>query len=121
MLTDELITAGAEEAAHHEGNDQDVVELADDGNEIGHEIEGEREIRDERREQQLAAPRHAVVGHQSRDQDDAVRDEAGKGARVLAAPDRRERNHEGKPDEHKRGERECKPQPPRHEPTLQED
>ena len=47
MLTDELITAGAEEAAHHEGNDQDVVELADDGNEIGHEVEGQREIRDD--------------------------------------------------------------------------
>ena len=90
MLADKLITAGAEEAAHHEGNDQDVVELADDGNEIGHEIEGERQIRDERREQQLATSRHAVVRHQTRDEDDAVRNEAGKGARVLTATNHRE-------------------------------
>jgi hypothetical protein len=43
VFADECLAAAAEEAAEDECDDDDVVELAHDWDEIGDEVEGERE------------------------------------------------------------------------------
>ena len=44
MLADECLAAAAKKAAKDERDDHDVVKLTGDGNEIGHEIEGEGQV-----------------------------------------------------------------------------
>ena len=48
MLADERFTAAAEEAAEDECDDDDVVALSADGDEVGDEVQGEREVPGER-------------------------------------------------------------------------
>ena len=72
MLTDERLATSAQEAAEDERDDHDVVELTGDRDEVGHEIEGEREVAGERDEQRFLATRQARVSEQSAAEDDAV-------------------------------------------------
>jgi len=85
VLADERFSASAEEAAEDERDDYYVVELAGDRNEVRHQVEGEREVARERNDQRLLPARHARVTKQSAAENNAVRDEAGKGAGALAS------------------------------------
>jgi len=76
VLADEWFPAPAEEAAQGERNDHDVVELTGEGDEVRHEVEGEREITRERNEQRLLPARNARVDEQSAAEDHAVWDDA---------------------------------------------
>ena len=84
MLTHELLAAGAQKPTKDERDDQDIVELTGDGDEVGNEVEWEREVADKRGQEHLSAPGHPLVGQQARYEDDAVGDEAGECASVLA-------------------------------------
>jgi hypothetical protein len=53
VLTDERVPASAEEAAEHQRDDHDVVELTGHRDEVRHEITGERKVARERDEQRL--------------------------------------------------------------------
>ena len=114
MLAHELIAARAEKATQDERHDEDVVELAGDRNEVGNEVERQREIADERGQEQLAPTRHSRVGDEPGDEDDAIGYESGQGASVLPSPEDQKRNNESYPDESDQAEREREPQPPGH-------
>src|SRR3954451_19237416 len=70
QLADEILTAGPDEAAEDERDDQYVVELTGDGNEVRHEVERQREVPDERQQEQLAATRDSWVACQAADEAD---------------------------------------------------
>jgi plastocyanin len=114
VFSHELVAARAEEAAEHESDDEDVVELARDGNEVRNEIEGQREVADERGEEQLPATRDTLVGKQPRDEDEAVGHEPGEGASLLAAPGDQQSRHESDPGEADQPKGKPKPLPPGH-------
>jgi hypothetical protein len=67
----------------NEGDRERVVQLPDDGNEVGHEIEGEREVAG--REQSLVPARHPGVADETRAEHRAVRDEPREGQQAPAA------------------------------------
>jgi len=56
-LSNQLAAARAEQAAQHQGEDDRVVELPRDRDEVGHEIEGKRQVGGRRRQEQLAPAR----------------------------------------------------------------
>jgi hypothetical protein len=58
--------------AEHEGDDDRVVELSGDGDEVGDEVERQREVTDECEQEQLASPRHARVTGEPGHEHDAV-------------------------------------------------
>jgi len=71
------LTAAADEAAKNERNDYDVVELTRHRDEVGHEVEGEREVPGQRDQERLLSPGHPRVMEQTGAENDAVGDEAG--------------------------------------------
>jgi len=58
VLVQQFWAAGSQDRSKHEGDDDRVVELPGDGD----EIDGHREVADQRGEQQLAAAWNSVVG-----------------------------------------------------------
>ena len=64
-------------AKRHRGDDH-VIELSDDGDEVGHQIDRNREIDDERDEGELSATRNPLVADQATQQHEAVGNEAGE-------------------------------------------
>lgn len=85
MLLDQLGPAPAQYVAQDESDDDRIIQIASDGNEVGHEVERHREVGDERGEDDLPAPRDAAVRQEPPEQDDKVRDEAHCAGRFLAA------------------------------------
>ena len=67
--------AAAKQAPQHERGEDRIVEVADNRNEVGDEIEGRGEIYDEPREEGPARPPKAGIAQETREEDDAVRDE----------------------------------------------
>src|SRR4051794_13781625 len=59
-----------------DSDDDRVVEEPDDRDEVGHEVEGHREVRDDHTEDDLPPPGHAVVAEQAPEEHDAIGDEA---------------------------------------------
>jgi hypothetical protein len=76
----------AHDDAQHERDQDRFVQLAGDGDEVGHQVEGKGEVADEQEDERLAPPRHAPLGEQAAEQHDAVRDEPGQGTGVGVAP-----------------------------------
>jgi hypothetical protein len=114
VLTQELGAAGAQHGAHDKRDDDRVVELAGDREEVGHEIEQEREVADQCCEQQLAAVRDALVAEQAAKEHEAVGDETRQSARVPLAPDRQQPRDEGGVDGDGDRRDDDEPLPPAH-------
>jgi len=93
-LADHPFAANLDEVTEHESDDDGVVELTGDRNEVGHEVDREREITNEREQQQLSAARYARVACQSSDEDDAVGDKSRERASVATAACEDEREHD---------------------------
>lgn len=55
----------ANDPPEDEGDEHSVVELPQHGDEIRDEIEREREVRDQRADEELVAPRQAFVAEQA--------------------------------------------------------
>jgi hypothetical protein len=84
------------DAPQHERDQHCVVELARHGHEVGNEVDRERQIGDQTRDEDLVPASQSVVSQQSCEQDNAVRGEAGKRPSVLAAsPDNEPEHDEG--------------------------
>jgi hypothetical protein len=77
-LPDEWLPAATKEAAQNDGDDNDVVELPRDGDEVGYEVKGKREVAGERDQESLLAAGNAWVAKQAAAEDDAVRYEPGE-------------------------------------------
>src|SRR3954468_24809870 len=90
MLADQVLAAASDQPPQHQRDDDDVVELACDRYEVGYEVERHRQVARERHEHELVATRQARVTHQPRAENDAIGDEPGQRARLLAAPRREE-------------------------------
>jgi hypothetical protein len=116
MLADERFAAAAKEAAQNEGNDDDVVELPRDGNEIGHEVERQREVTRERDEESLLPPWDARVAKQAAAEDDAVRNEPGERPGPLGPACDYQRNDEQHVEDEECAEGDEKPFPQTHAP-----
>src|SRR3954469_25000423 len=114
QLADEILTAGPDEAAQDERDDQHVVELTGDGNEIRYQVEWEREVPDERQQGELAATRDSRVACKAADEAYAVGDESRKGARVVPPAEDDKRDHKGGIDNSCHGQPHEQPRPPRH-------
>jgi catechol 2,3-dioxygenase-like lactoylglutathione lyase family enzyme len=74
-----------------ERDDDRVVELASDGDEVGDEVERQRQLADEGEQQQLAATRNTRLARQPRHEHDAVGDECRERPCFVAPPDEYER------------------------------
>src|SRR5581483_2421675 len=92
-LADERLAAGAEDVAKHERDDDRVVELPGDRDEVGNEVEGQREVADEREQKQLVPARDARVVREPGDEDDAVGDEGRERAGIASPARDDERDH----------------------------
>lgn len=84
MSVQQLRAAGAKDRSENESDEDRVVELPGDRDEVGDEVNRRREVANQRAEQQLAAAWDTVVGEQAPKENDAVGDEPGEGACVLA-------------------------------------
>ncbi len=112
MLADERIATGANQVPEHESDDDRVVELACDGNEVGHEVEGKDEVPQQADEQSLPPPRNPGITEQPVDEDDAVRDESSQCARLILSPEGEEDQDKSRPDEHEHSQDGARPDPP---------
>ena len=70
------------DSSEHEGHQDCVVELSRHRNEVRDEVEWHREIRDQRRYQQLVSPRQPRLAQEPPKQNDAVGEEPNEGARI---------------------------------------
>jgi hypothetical protein len=118
VLADKLVSTCAENVAKNERDEQGVIELARHRNEVGHEVERERQVADERREQELPPSRDARITHQPRDENDAVRNEGRSCARILAPARYDERHDERQPHKYDKCESDQQPEPPGHTHSL---
>src|SRR5262249_24579514 len=114
----ERLAPTAQQAAENEGDDDDVVQLAGDGNEVRNEVEGEREVAGERDEQQLLSPWNTWVTEQASAEHDAIGDEAGQPARAIASSGENERQHERGVDEQEDADTDKRPRPDAHVRTV---
>lgn len=112
MLADERIATGVNQVPQHEGENDRVVELARDGNEVGHEVEGKGEVPQQADEQKLSPPGNARITQQPVDEDGAVRDESSQRARLFPPPGGEENEDESRPDEHEHSQGGARPGPP---------
>ena len=83
-LADHRFAARSDEVAKDERDDDRIVELPGHRDEVRDEVEGQREVRDEGDQNQLATPWHARVACEARHEHDAVGNERGKCTCVLA-------------------------------------
>lgn len=72
------------EAAQDERDEQRVVELTDDREEVGHEIERQREVADEPGERELPTARHPRIPQEPAEEDGAVGNEPRERPKPLA-------------------------------------
>jgi hypothetical protein len=83
------------EAAQHERDEDRVVELARDGDEVGHQVERHGEIDEREPGRELPPGRHPRIGEQPLEQHGAVRHEPGDHPDVPLPRARGERRQEG--------------------------
>src|SRR5918994_1929088 len=118
MLADDGLAAAAEQAAQDECDDDDIVDLAGDGDEVGYEVEGEGEIAGQHDEERFLPPWHAWIAEQAAAENNAVGDEAGERAGALLPTGDREREHERRVQEEERAEGDERPRPEAHSLRL---
>ncbi len=95
VLADDCFPAAAQQAAEDERDDDDVVELTGDGDEVGDEVEGQRQVSGQRDQESLLPARHAWVAEQPAAENDTVGDKAGECPRALSSAGDDEGEHEG--------------------------
>jgi hypothetical protein len=69
--------------------------LTDHWDEVGYEVDRNRQIDNQRKQDELATPRDLVIADQAAKQDKAVRDEARESARLCAATYEKEYGDQG--------------------------
>ena len=99
MLAQELRAAAAQDDAQRQRDDEDVVELPRDGDDVGDEVDRQRDVAEQREDHELVAAREPRVGEQPAAQDEAVGDEPRQRDRVAVAPRDDERADEERPHE----------------------
>jgi hypothetical protein len=114
VLAQKLLAAGAKEGSEYERDEDRVVELAGDGDEVGYEIEGHREVGDQRDYERLTRSGDPVVGKQAAEQHDAVRNETGERTRVGATTHNEQGEDERALDQKCRSHPDRGPVPGRH-------
>ena len=95
MLAQQVWASRAKRVAKGQGRDQDVIELTDNGDEIGYEVDRNRQIGDQRKQDELAAPWDPVIADQAAEQHEAVRDEARERPGLCVAAREKENGDEG--------------------------
>ena len=111
MLGEEIRPAGPQKRAQDESDEDRVVELAGDRDEVGDEVERHREVGNQRVNEQAPPPGHARVAHEPAEEDDAVGDEAGERAGILAPPAEDQRAHADGVERERNPERDREPEP----------
>ena len=117
-LPQDWFAARSNEVAEDERDDDRIVELPGHWNEVGNQVEGQAEIGDQGDQQHLAMPWHAGIPRETRHEHDAVRDERGECTCVLTAAAYHEPGDEQGVDRKDDAERDQKPGPPLHAPSL---
>jgi len=117
-LPHERLAARANETAQNKRDHDRVIELPRDRNEIRHEIERERQIADQREEEQLPASGHARVASKTTNQDDAIRDQCRQRPSVFPTAHRDQPAEKRGVEQERHSERDQQPKPPRHPATL---
>jgi hypothetical protein len=116
MLPQQGFASRSDESPQDKRDEEHIVQLARDRNEVRDEVEREREISEQRQEEQLPPSRHAPIGYEPAEQHQAVRDEACEGTRLLAATDEKQEPDEHDPSDDGRRDGRERPQPPAHDP-----
>jgi hypothetical protein len=117
-FTNHRFAAGSYEVAEDERDNDRIVELPGYWDEVRDEVEGQTEIRDEGDQQQFASPWHAGIACEARHEHDAVGDERGKCACVVASAADHKPGEEYGVDRNDGAERDQEPFPPLHAPRL---
>lgn len=86
QLPEERFAAAYDEVPKNNRDDDRVVELPRDRDEVRNEIEWQRKVGHEPKEEHLAAPGDAWITEKATHEDDAVRNERGQSARISAPP-----------------------------------
>ncbi len=94
MRGQQLSAVPAQDGSQHDPHQDRVVQLPCDRDEVGDEIERQRQVADEQAEQQLVATRYPSIAKKPSEEDSAVRHEAGHGASVLPPPQKQQQRDE---------------------------
>ena len=107
-----------DETAQDERDDDRVVQLPRDRDEVGHEIEGQGEVANEGEQEQLSVARDTWLTCQAGNENDAVRDEPGKGTCIVAPTANHQVADEPRVDHKGHAKRDQEPHPPLHGTRL---
>jgi hypothetical protein len=99
VLAQQLVATTPQDDAQGEGDGHGIVEVTGHRDEVRHEVEREREISDERSEQQLVPPAYAWVAEQTPEEHDGVAYEGCYAAHILPAAGDDEREDESRVDD----------------------
>jgi hypothetical protein len=84
--------------AEREDDDDRVIEIPDDGKEVGNQVKRHGEIASHEDEDKPAAPWKARLTHQTGEQHSAIRYKTGDRSRVLASPQDEQAHDEDRVD-----------------------
>jgi len=94
MLRQQLAPVPAQDSSQHDQHQDRVVQLSGDGDEVGDQIERHRQVADEQAKQQLVPARYSWIAKEPREEDRAIRHEAGHCASVLPSSQQHEQPDE---------------------------
>jgi hypothetical protein len=89
---------GPQKPANREDDDDRVIEIPDDGEEVGNQVKWHGEIASHEDEDKPAAPWKARLTHQTGEQHSAIRNKTGDRSRALASPQDEQAHDEDRVD-----------------------
>ncbi|HWM63423.1 MAG TPA: hypothetical protein VNP96_05470 [Solirubrobacterales bacterium] len=84
MLVDQLSAAAVQDKPKSQGDQDRVVKLARNRDEVRDQVDRQRQIAEHQDERELADSRHATVGKESPEEDEAIGNEARQRSRLAA-------------------------------------
>lgn len=76
VLVDQLSTAAVQDEPESQGDQDRVVELTRNRDEVGDQVDRQRQVAEHQDERELAESRHAIVDEESPEEDEAIGNEA---------------------------------------------
>lgn len=87
VLAQELGPSGAKRVPKRQRGDEDIVQLTGNRDEVRYEVDRNRQIGDQREQNQLAPSRDTLIPNQTAQQHEAIRDEARERPRLCPPTD----------------------------------
>src|SRR5581483_6026984 len=114
QFADQRFPTGTDEMTEHERDDDRVIELPGDRNEVGHEIDRQRQVPGQAEQKESATSWDARIARKANDEHDAIGNESRERTRVTATADCDEPDDEAAPEGDHDSETDHQPAPPAH-------